>query len=62
MYQTIQWTRTAWDEVTADPIKNCWNTVKMLSIPAIVVGGGERNNVMDELRALLFQWATNATL
>ncbi len=53
MYQVIQWARTAWDEVTADTIKNCWNKVKILPIPVVVAGGGTRDAVFDELRNLL---------
>jgi hypothetical protein len=54
MYQpeAIQWARTAWDEVTVDTIKNCWNKVKIMPIPVGVEGGGTRD-VFDELRDLL---------
>ena len=42
MYQAIQWARTAWDEVTADTIKNCWNKVMIMPSPVVlqVVGPG----------------------
>ena len=53
MYQAIQWARTAWDEVTADTIKNCWNKVKIMPVPVVVAGGGTKDDVLDELRALL---------
>jgi hypothetical protein len=53
MYQAIQWARTAWDAVTADTIKNCWNKVKRMPIPVVVAGGGTRDAVFDELRDLL---------
>ena len=53
MYQAIQWARTAWDEVTADKIKNCWNKVKIMPVPVVVAGGGTRDDVFDGLRALL---------
>ncbi len=53
MYQAIQWALTAWDEVTAYTIKNCWNKVKILPAPIVVAGGGTRDDVFDELRALL---------
>jgi hypothetical protein len=53
MYQAIQWARTAWDEVSADTIKNCWNKVKILPAPVLVTGGGTRDDVFDELQALL---------
>jgi hypothetical protein len=52
MYQAIQWARTAWDEVTADTIKNCWNKVKIMSVPASSCCVGP-DDVFDELRALL---------
>ena len=41
MYQAIQWARTAWDEVTSETIKNCWNKVKILPAPLVVAGGGQ---------------------
>ena len=53
MYQAIQWARTAWDDVTAVTIKNCWNKVKILPTPVLVIECGARDNVMDELQALL---------
>jgi hypothetical protein len=53
MYQAIQWERTAWDEVTADTIKNCWNKVKIMPISVVVAGGGTRDAVFDELHDLL---------
>ena len=53
MYQAIQWARTAWDEVTPETMKNCWNKVKILPAPLVVAGGGATNDVWDKLRALL---------
>jgi hypothetical protein len=53
MYQTIQWARTAWDEVSANTIKNCWNKIEILPAPILVTGGGTSNDVFDELQALL---------
>ncbi len=44
---------TAWDEVTANTIKNCWNKVKILPAPILVAAGGTRDDVFDGLRALL---------
>ena len=53
MYQAIQWARTAWDDVTAETIKNCWNKVKILPAPVVVASGGTRDDVFAELQALL---------
>ena len=53
MYQAIQWARTAWDEVTPETMKNCWNKVKILPAPLVVAGGGATSDFWDKLRALL---------
>ncbi len=52
MYQAIQWAQTAWDELTADTIKNCWNKVWILPVPIVVANGWTRDDVFDKLQAL----------
>ena len=49
----IEWTRTAWDDLSEKTVKNCWNHAKIL--PAAVVATGPDDTVLKELAALLLQ-------
>ena len=49
----IEWTRTAWDDLSVKTVKNCWNHAKIL--PAAVVATGPDDAVLKELAALLLQ-------
>ena len=50
----IEWTGTAWEEVSFNSVKNCWNHAKILP-RAVTVTSGPSDAVIDELKALLVQ-------
>jgi hypothetical protein len=43
----IEWTRTAWEELSLSTVKNCWNHSKFFR------GLSHLDAAIDELRALL---------
>jgi hypothetical protein len=46
----------AWDELSLNTVKNCWNHAKILPAP---VASGPDNKVVNELAALLLQFSTS---
>jgi len=52
----IEWSRAAWDELSLNTVKNCWNHAKILPAP---VASGPDNEVVNELAALLLQFSTS---
>jgi hypothetical protein len=52
MRQAIEWSRSAWDQVTPETIKNCWNKVKILPTQVLVTGRVD-NSDLNEIAAIL---------
>ena len=55
MQQALGWSKTAWDEVSSETIKNCWNKVGILPVPVEVRSGAEYpvwNEIADFLASL----------
>ena len=52
MRQAIEWARTAWDEVTPETIKKCWNKVQILPIPTLVMDRAD-DSAEKEIAAIL---------
>ena len=53
----IEWAVTAWNELSASTVKNCWNHAKILPRP---VTSGPVDATIDELTALLIQFADSS--
>ena len=53
----IEWAVTAWNELSASTVKNCWNYAKILPRP---VTSGPVDATIDELTALLIQLADSS--
>jgi hypothetical protein len=55
----IEWTRIAWEEVSLNTVKNCWNHAKILPRP-VTVTSGPSDAVIDELKALLVEFSDSS--
>ena len=51
----IEWARRAWEALSVETIKNCWNHARILPRPVATAGPGEA--VETELAALLLEFA-----
>lgn len=51
----IEWARRAWEALSVETIKNCWNHARILPRPVAAAGPGEA--VETELAALLLEFA-----
>ena len=59
MRNAIEWTRIAWEEVSLNTVKNCWNHAKILPRP-VTVTSGPSDAVIDELKALLVEFSDSS--
>ncbi len=52
MRSAIEWCHTAWEELSANTVKNCWNHANILPR---VLPSGPADTVVEELKALLLE-------
>ena len=50
----MEWARTAWEEMSLNTVKNCWNHAKILPRP---ITSGPSDAAIEELKALLVEFS-----